>query len=813
MVKESAVNIVDPQDEGDMTSIDLEGQDTLTFPSEFPAGEIQDEKHTGPEFDQFKRPRSAEIGQELNELTTERETSKPNQQLSQHGLWNKSYTDYNKFEDPDLKLGETDDNDSLSEPVYEPYSQAQGPFSRYEDANKRKHKITLYASDNPNNGPKEFWIAVDLDGTILSSPDEYQDEAGNQVFGEPLPGAINALQELINGGARVSVYTARQYFADDEQDLIQQVEDYLTQVGVPFSDVYVGKKPPAHHFIDDRTIPPFEGDWEVVLDTVRDRLEKRADDQVKDQKDYHGIKIDVEWPKGSIRSYDGDDTYVTHMKCDYGYARDVDGADGDCLDIYLGEADSDTVYIIEQVKDDGSYDEDKIMLGFSSEDEAIEMFCQHMPEYMFGEIREVPLDKFVNALYKGPEDRRGEEDLIPSEEKDGPGSLITEDQARARAREEISKSAQKEFNNPSEAIKSVYPDWDGNIYRAGNVGQGITYFHTSDEGAEFYVEEGREVEQHTAPTSGKTILLDIDEDFEYIDQLHIEATGTPFDEVGDIALVLEDIMPSLKQMGYEWAVIFGETGSDVSGYPVELVKLAKDVFKPKIKKRTKSDYVGPQTSQVGGIGGPVGDVEADSDTNNPIQYFTEFLRSLDNETLLIVLNSGNEPVDAYTARVILNPEETFNKQAIPFRTANNFITALMNICDRLSNIQMNVEDGEKVSSKSMILYNAMKERNFEPYAVWKPLYEIDRNDPEDIIKVFAPYGAQELDLYVGVGNAPGTGYSGIYSEGLTVEQIEELRSGMSDKESTKTWPGESDAGENEWTDPVETRENRDIPRR
>jgi hypothetical protein len=108
------------------------------------------------------------------------------------------------------------------------------------------------------------------------------------------------------------------------------------------------------------------------------------------------------------------------MKADYGYARGINGNDGEELDIYLVDRDSDSpvAFIIEQVTEDGEYDEDKIVLGARSEGEAIDIYLQHMPEYMLGDVREVPVDKLVNALYGQPEDRRGEEDLVPSEEKD-----------------------------------------------------------------------------------------------------------------------------------------------------------------------------------------------------------------------------------------------------------------------------------------------------------------------------------------------------------------------------------------------------------
>jgi 2'-5' RNA ligase len=81
------------------------------------------------------------------------------------------------------------------------------------------------------------------------------------------------------------------------------------------------------------------------------------------------------------------------------------------------DGDSEIAYIIEQLKDDQSYDEDKVVLGAQSEEEAVDMYLKHLPGYMFGDIREVPIEKLVNALYGEPEDRHGQEDLIPSEEK------------------------------------------------------------------------------------------------------------------------------------------------------------------------------------------------------------------------------------------------------------------------------------------------------------------------------------------------------------------------------------------------------------
>jgi hypothetical protein len=270
--KNSAVNIIDHPEDGT-----IDGREQVSFPSEFPAGEIPDEEEAAAET-LYRRPRQAEIGQGLTQLTTEREHGKPNVKLDQHSLWNNSYTDENRFEDTD-KLGTEDgDTNPLSEAVYEPYSSGTGPIeSRYEDADKNKHNIILHAAEedeediDPDVGPTTTWIAVDLDGTILEPPPDSKYEiTGVHQFGEPLSGAREALQELIDGGARVSIYTARQYFAkgdEEEEKLVHAVEDILTLHDIPFTDVYVGKKMPFNHMIDDRAIK-FENNWEEILEDI-----------------------------------------------------------------------------------------------------------------------------------------------------------------------------------------------------------------------------------------------------------------------------------------------------------------------------------------------------------------------------------------------------------------------------------------------------------------------------------------------------------------------------------------------------------------
>lgn len=91
--------------------------------------------------------------------------------------------------------------------------------------------------------------------------------------------------------------------------------------------------------------------------------------------DFQGLKIDVENKKGDYRrgkDKDGHEWKVL-MHNHYGEIRDTEGVDGDNLDVYVGpNHDASTVVVIRQHRPDtGAYDEDKVMVGFDSVEEAI----------------------------------------------------------------------------------------------------------------------------------------------------------------------------------------------------------------------------------------------------------------------------------------------------------------------------------------------------------------------------------------------------------------------------------------------------------
>ena len=116
--------------------------------------------------------------------------------------------------------------------------------------------------------------------------------------------------------------------------------------------------------------------------------------------DFQGLKISIENKKGSVRKwYDPlkDENGETKMKHPYGYIRLTEGADGDHVDCYIGDdKEAGRVYVVRQ-KDPktGKYDEDKVMLGFNTAEEAKEAYLMHFDDpRFFGSIDEYNIETF-----------------------------------------------------------------------------------------------------------------------------------------------------------------------------------------------------------------------------------------------------------------------------------------------------------------------------------------------------------------------------------------------------------------------------------
>ena len=82
-----------------------------------------------------------------------------------------------------------------------------------------------------------------------------------------------------------------------------------------------------------------------------------------------GLDVTIETRKGSYREGVGKDgPWRIKMPCDYGYIKGTLGRDGDHVDCFLGPmrglTDASLVWVMNQEKPDGRFDEHKIFLGF-----------------------------------------------------------------------------------------------------------------------------------------------------------------------------------------------------------------------------------------------------------------------------------------------------------------------------------------------------------------------------------------------------------------------------------------------------------------
>lgn len=112
----------------------------------------------------------------------------------------------------------------------------------------------------------------------------------------------------------------------------------------------------------------------------------------------HGLSVSIETPKGQRRRPEW-----PPMPADYGYIRGTLGKDGDHVDVFIGpDHKSELVVVVDQVNQDGKFDEHKCLVGFSSESEAIETYKKaYTPGWKVGPVSCLTIKQFKNWLNGG----------------------------------------------------------------------------------------------------------------------------------------------------------------------------------------------------------------------------------------------------------------------------------------------------------------------------------------------------------------------------------------------------------------------------
>jgi hypothetical protein len=165
--------------------------------------------------------------------------------------------------------------------------------------------------------------------------------------------------------------------------------------------------------------------------------------------EYHGIPIVIEWPKGSVREGKdkGGKAWRREMKADYGFIDDTEArGDEEPLDIYIGDdRKSGKVFIIEQLDEDGEFDEYKLVTGVPGLEAAESLYLSHYPREWgadrLGDCYEAPLDSLrrkveehqeedgMKGMYKGekgfPVDSAKVMEAIGGTDRDKAGTKLT----------------------------------------------------------------------------------------------------------------------------------------------------------------------------------------------------------------------------------------------------------------------------------------------------------------------------------------------------------------------------------------------------
>lgn len=137
----------------------------------------------------------------------------------------------------------------------------------------------------------------------------------------------------------------------------------------------------------------------VEVEGQPSEAQKEAGNYRKGHVNFRGLDISIENLKGSTRegqSANGQ-KWQRQMRANYGYVRRSEGADGDHVDVFLGEAlDSDKVFVIDQLKSNGDFDETKTMLGYDDAEQAKEAYLSHYPKGWrgLGALHETNIEEF-----------------------------------------------------------------------------------------------------------------------------------------------------------------------------------------------------------------------------------------------------------------------------------------------------------------------------------------------------------------------------------------------------------------------------------
>jgi hypothetical protein len=217
----------------------------------------------------------------------------------------------------------------------------------------------------------------------ISAAAEYRRERGPVASAEPVPGA-----------AQPETPVARPEPAEPETGALSQ-EPGLTPDGSRQAPVKV--ETPEH--LEQAG---------ARVNTEPSEAQKEAGNYAHGHVKVAGIDIAIENPKGSIRTgkSPNGESWSVEMPAHYGRIKRTEGADGDQVDVYVGDdPKSRKVYVVDQIVPGGRFDEHKAIMGVNSVQEARDLYASAFNDgrgyQRIGAITAMPVSEFKRWLKEG----------------------------------------------------------------------------------------------------------------------------------------------------------------------------------------------------------------------------------------------------------------------------------------------------------------------------------------------------------------------------------------------------------------------------
>ncbi len=338
--------------------------------------------------------------------------------------------------------------------------------------------------------------------------EEEEEQSGHYVVALGLEDEKITLQDPVAGRVVMPADEFLSHWVDLDGSGADEVE--ISRFGIVVSDGPAGTRTKSLDLmpaleLDTSTLTAHVEAAAAVTERNPTAAQKASGNYRKGKVMVHGLPITIETPRGATRSGTGaSGPWSVVMQHHYGYVRQTESeADGDAVDIFIGpDLDHDEVYVIDQHKADGSFDEHKACIGFATPGAAMAgyMACYSPGWTGFGGIRTMTIDEFKRWLNAGDTGAPIAEQTIKRLLGDADAVTASAADARGHAGKKSSPIAKRLMAQAGVLTKTYIPERasDGRFGTVAGEHSGLK---------EQYVEHEKKLAHNIAATAGYAKLV------------------------------------------------------------------------------------------------------------------------------------------------------------------------------------------------------------------------------------------------------------------------------------------------------------------